>query len=192
MTFALSAGINEGCETLSYDPGRPTMRCSFSWLRIMVLLVAALLLFGADGKNAAPADSATPYVLTQDALNKTLAALNDLRAKDLPIEIGGGDLDAEIANLHKQPKVEGIIRKRGLSVREFVLTYKAAAQIREAEKAQDNLQRILQDPTATPQAKLDAMQKLADALKKNLFTPEQIELVRHRMPDLETLLTSPK
>ncbi len=125
-------------------------------------------------------------------LNKTLDAVSDLRAKNLPIKIGGGNLNAEIANLQKQPKVESIIKKHGLSLREFVLTYKAAAQIREAEKARDNWQRILQDPSAAPQAKLDATQKLADSLKNNLFTPEQIELVRHRMPDLETLLTPPK
>jgi hypothetical protein len=168
------------------------VRCSFSLLPIMVLLIAAPVLLGADGKDGTPADDSNPYVLTQDALNKTLGALTDLRAQNLPIKIGGGDLDAEIANLQKQPKAESIIKKRGLSVREFVLTYKAAAQIREAEKAQDNLQRILQDASATPQAKLDAMQELADALKKNLFTPEQIELVRHRLPDLETLLNPPK
>jgi hypothetical protein len=50
----------------------------------------------------------------------------------------------------------------------------------------------LQDPDASPEAKLDATQKLGDSLKNNLFTPEQIELVRRRMPDLETLLTPPK
>ena len=94
--------------------------------------------------------------------------------------MGGGNLDADIANLQKQPKVESIIKKRGLSLREFVLTYKATNQIREAEKARDNWQRILQDPDAAPQAKLDAIQKLADSLKDNLFTPEQIELVRRR------------
>ena len=78
------------------------------------------------------------------------------------------------------------------SVLGVVLTYKAAAQIQEAEKARDNWQRILQDVNATPQAKLDATRQLTDSLKNNLFTPEQIELVRHRMPDLETLLTPPK
>jgi hypothetical protein len=76
-------------------------------------------------------------------------------------------------------------------VREFVLTYKATAQIRESEKARDNWQKIVQDPNAAPQAKLDATQKLAESLKNNLFTPEQIELVRHRMPDLENLLPMP-
>ena len=161
-------------------------------MRIIVLLIPAVVLLEAAGRDGASADNSTNYALTQDALNKTLEALSDLRAKNLPIQIGGGNLDAEIANLQKQPKVESIIKKRGLSVREFVLTYKAAAQIQEAEKARDNWQRILQDVNATPQAKLDATQKLADSLKNNLFTPEQIELVRHRMPDLETLLTPPK
>jgi hypothetical protein len=167
------------------------VRCSSTWLRIMVLHLSALVLLLAMARAGASADNSTNYVLTQDALNKTLGALGDLRAKSLPIKIGGGNLDAEIANLQKQPKVESIIKKRGLSLREFVLTYKAAAQIREAQKARDNWQRILQDPSATPQAKLDATQKLADSLKNNLFTPEQIELVRHRMPDVETLLTPP-
>jgi hypothetical protein len=88
--------------------------------------------------------------------------------------------------------VENIITKRGLSMREFVLTYKAAVQIREAEKARDNWQKILQDPDAPPQAKLDATQKLADSLKNNLFTPEQIELVRRKMPDMDTLLAPAK
>jgi hypothetical protein len=168
------------------------MRCSFSRLRIMVLLISAAVVLGVVGRGGASADDSTNYVLTQDALNKTLGALGDLRAKNLPIKVGGGNLDAEIANLRKQAKVESIIKKHGLSMREFVLTYKATAQIREAEKARDNWQRIMQDPSAAPQAKLDATQKLADSLKNNLFTPDQIELVRRRMPDLETLLTSPK
>jgi hypothetical protein len=162
------------------------------WLRIMVLVIPAVLSLDAVGRGGASADNSTDYVLTQDVLNKTLGALSDLRAKNLPIKISGGNLDAEIANLQKQPKAESIIKKRGLSLREFVLTYKATAQIREAEKARDNWQRILQDPSAAPQAKLDATQKLADSLKNNLFTPEQIELVRHKMPDLETLFPTPK
>jgi len=157
----------------------------------MALFIPVVLL-GTAGERGASADNSTPTVLTQDALTKMLGALGDLRAKNLPIKIGAGDPDAEIANLQKQSKVASIITKRGLSLREFVLTYKAAAQIREAEKARDNWQRILQDPDAAPQAKLDATQKLADSLKSNLFTPEQIELVRHKMPDLETLLPTPK
>jgi hypothetical protein len=157
----------------------------------MALLIPAVALLGAVGRGSASADNPAPYVLTQDSLNKVLGALGDLRAKNLPIKIGDGDLDADIANLQKQPKVESIIKKRGLSVREFVLTYKATAQIRESEKARDNWQKIVQDPNAAPQAKLDATQKLAESLKNNLFTPEQIELVRHRMPDLENLLPMP-
>ena len=168
------------------------MRCSSTGLHIMVFLVPAAVLLGAVGRDDAPAGDSPGYVLTQDALNKTLGALSDLRTMNLPIKIGDSDLDAEIANLQKQPKVEDVVKKHGLSMKEFVLTYKATAQIREAEKARDNWQKLLQDPDATPQAKLDATQKLADTLKKNLFTPEQIELVRHRMPDLDTLLTPPK
>jgi len=168
------------------------MRCSSTRLRIMVLLISAVVLLGAVGKDGASSDDSAHYALTQDALNKTLGALGDLRAKNLPIRIGGGNLDAEVANLQKQPKVASIIKKRGLSLREFVLTYKAAAQIRETEKSRDNWTKILTDPNATPQAKLEATQKLGDSLRNNLFTPEQIELVRHKMPDLDTLLTPPK
>lgn len=168
------------------------MRCPPMGLRVMLFLVPAAMLLGAVGRNGAFADDSPGYVLTQDALNKTLGALGDLRNMNLPIKIGDGDLDAEIANLQKQPKVEDVVKKHGLSMKEFVLTYKATAQIREAEKARDNWQKLLQDPDATPQAKLDATQKLADTLKKNLFTPEQIELVRHKMPDLDTLLPTPK
>jgi hypothetical protein len=168
------------------------VRRSSSCLRIIVLFISAMVLLLATGWGSALADNSTNYVLTQEALNKTLGALNDLRAQNLPLKIGAGNLDAEIANLQKQPKAESITKKRGLSLREFVLTYKAVAQIREAEKARDNWQRILQDPSAAPQAKLDATQKLADSLKTNLFTPEQIELVRRKMPDLETLITPPK
>jgi hypothetical protein len=167
------------------------MRYSSTCLRTIALVIPALLLLGTVGIGASE-DNPMQAALTQDALNKMLGALGDLRAKNLPIKIGAGDPDTDIANLQKQPKIEGIITKHGLSVREFVLTYKAAAQIREAEKARDHWQKIMQDPSAAPQAKLDATQKLADLLKSNLFTPEQIELVRHKMPDLETLLTPPK
>jgi hypothetical protein len=167
------------------------MRGSLSSLRIVGLITAVVVLLGLAASAGLFAED-SKYVLTQDMLNKTLGVLGDLRAKNLPIKIGNDDVDAEIAKLQKQPGVESIISKRGLSVREFVLTYKAAAQIREAEKARDNWQRILQDPDAPPQAKLEATQKLADSLKANLFTPEQIELVRHRMPDMESLLTPPK
>jgi len=168
------------------------VRCSYTWLRIMALVIPAFVLLGTVGRSSASEDDSTQSVLTPEAFNKMLGALGDFRAKNIPIKIGAGDPDAEIANLQKQPKVESIIKKRGLSLREFVLTYKAAAQIREAEKARDNWQRILQDPGTSPQAKLDATQKLGDSLKSNLFTPEQIELVRHKMPDLETLLPTSK
>jgi len=164
------------------------VRRAFRWSRSFCLVISAIALLGLIASARASADNSTHYVLTQDALNKTLGALGDLRTKNLSIKIGGGDVDTEVAKLQKQPGVEKIIRNRGLSMREFVLTYKAAAQIREAQRARDNWQKILQDPDASPQAKLDATQKLADSLKNNLFTPEQIELVRRRMPDLETLL----
>jgi hypothetical protein len=38
-----------------------------------------------------------------------LGALNDLRAKGLPISVGGGSLESEIANLEQQPKVGRIL-----------------------------------------------------------------------------------
>jgi len=138
------------------------------------------------------AEEPTKDVLSEEALNKMLGALGDLRAKNLPLNVGSGSLDSEIANLKKQPNVERTIKKRGLSLQEFVLTYKATAQIRQADKDRDNWQRILQDPNATPQAKLEATQKLGDSLKNNLFTREQMELVRRRMPDLESLIPLPK
>jgi len=158
----------------------------------VVALISAVVLLALAGGGSAFADDSTNYALTQDALNRTLGALADLRAKNLPIKIGDGSLEAETANLRKQPHVESIIKKRGLSMREFVLTYKAAAQIRETEKARDNWGKILADPNASPQAKLEATQKLGDSLRNNLFTNEQIELVRRRMPDMEPLLSPPK
>ena len=168
------------------------MWCSSRWPRIALSFLSAIVVLAVVGKGIAFAENPASNVLTQESLNKTLGALSDLRAQNLSIKIGSGDVDAEIANLQKQPKIESVLKKRGLSVREFVLTYKATAQIREAEKSRDNWGKILADPTATPQAKLEATQKLGDSLKNNLFTPEQIELVRHKMPDLETLLTPPK
>jgi len=168
------------------------VRRSSFWPRLRVLLVLCLAFGATAGGARSSPDNPPGYVFNQDALNKTLGALADLRAKNLPIKIGDGNLDAEIAKLQKQPSVADIVKKRGLSMREFVLTYKATAQIREAEKARDNWQRILEDPSAAPEAKLEATQKLADSLKNNLFTPEQIELVRHKMPDLEPLLAQPK
>lgn len=167
------------------------MQGSISRRPTVVLSLGVIVLLLSVGRGVSEENS-TNYVFTQDALNKTMGALNDLRAKNLPIKIGTGDPDADIANLQKQPKVESVLKKRGLSVREFVLTCKAAEQIRETQKARDNWQTIMQDPNAEPQAKLDATQKLADSLKNNLFTPEQMELVRRKMPDLETLLSPPK
>ncbi len=158
---------------------------------IVILLLSSIVLPAAWGERASAEDSPN-YVLTEDALNRTLGALNDLRSKGLPISVGEGSLESEIANLKKQAKAQKIIKKRGLSLREFVLTYKSAMQIRQAEKSRDNWQKILQDPNATPQAKLEATEKLGESLQTNLFTPEQLELVRRRMPDLESLLPAPK
>jgi hypothetical protein len=161
-------------------------------LRISVLFLSSIMLLAVAWRSAASADDSANYVLTEDALNKTLGALSDLRSKGLPISVGGGSLESEIANLKKQPKVAKIIKKRGLSLREFVLAYKSAAQIREAENARDNWQKILADSNTTPQAKFEATQKLGESLRTNLFTPEQIELVRRRMPDLESLFPTTK
>jgi hypothetical protein len=157
-----------------------------------MLRVSLIVLFLAAGSGVGFGDDSPTYVLTQDMLNRTLGVLTDLRTKNLPFKIGDGDLNTEIANLEKDPKVRRVLRKHGLSPREFILTYKATKQIREAQKAQDDWQRILQDPDASPEAKLDATQKLAESLKNNLFTPEQLELVRRRIPDVEALLTPPK
>jgi len=161
-------------------------------LRISVFFISSIVLLAAAWSRAASGGDSANYVLTEDALNKMLGALSDLRSKGLPISVGGGSLESEIANLNKQPKVGRIIKKRGLSLREFALTYKSASQIREAESARDNWQKILADPNATVQAKIEATQKLGESLKTKLFTPEQIELVRRKMPDLETLLPTPK
>ncbi len=157
---------------------------------ILTSILASIVLLAAAWGGNASADDTSNYVLTEEALNKTLGVLNDLRSKNLPINIGTGSTESEIASLKKQPKIQKVIKSHGLSTQEFVLTCKAAAQIREAENARDNWKRILVDPDASPRAKLDATQKLAESLKTNLFTPEQTELVRRRMPDLETLLPS--
>ncbi len=167
---------------------RDTSRC----LRVMVLFLASTLFPALTCRGGAVADDSANYVLTEDSLNKVLGSLNDLRAKGLPISVGVGSLASEIANLQKQPKVVKILKKRGLSVREFVLACKSAAQMREADKARDNWQKTLQDPDASPQAKLEATQKLGESLKTNLFTPDQMELIRRKMPDLESLLPATK
>jgi len=165
-----------------------TPRC----LRFIVLFLVSSLFPALTCRGVAVDDESANYVLTEDSLNKMLGALNDLRAKGLPTSVGGGSLESEIANLKKQPKVGKILKKRGLSVREFVLTCKSAAQMREAEKTRDNWQKTLEDPDASPQAKLEATQKLGESLKTNLFTPDQMELIRRHMPDLESLLPTTK
>ena len=95
------------------------MRCSSTWLRKMILAISAIAPLMAAGEISASADNSTNYVLTQDALDRTLGVLNDLRAKgvSLDLDIGDGNLDAETANLEKQPKVRRILKKRRLSVR---------------------------------------------------------------------------
>jgi hypothetical protein len=161
---------------------------SSKYLRITVLFFTSIVFLVTGWICATRAEGSTDYVLAEDALNKTLGALGDLRAKGLPISVSGDSLESQIANLKKQPQVARIIKKRGLSLRDFVLTYKSVSQIRKAESARDNWEKILADPNTTPQAKFEATQKLGESLRTNLFTPEQIELVRRKMPDLETLL----
>ena len=155
---------------------------------LWLLAVAAL----GVGLHTAVAEEASPYVLSEEMLNRTLSTLNDLRSKGMAISMGGGSLESEIANLEKQPKAAKAIKKHGLSLREFVLTYRAAAQMREAGKARENWQKTLADPDATPQAKLEATQKLGESLRTNLFTSEQMELVRRKMPDIDSLVPTPK
>ena len=173
------------------------MRCSsisrhiLTFLTLLCVLAGGAVCLRASADDSNKGDS-NKYVFTHDTLDKMLGALKDLRAQNLPINIGTGSPDAEIANLEKQPKAASIIKNRGLSPREFVLTYKAVAQIREAQKARDLWQKTLQDGDASPQAKFEATQKLTDSLKTNLFTPEQAELVRRHMPDVEALLAPPK
>jgi hypothetical protein len=167
------------------------MDCPSRYLHIGALFVASLVLLAAS-RVAVRAQGSTDYVFTEDALNKTLGALSDLRAKGLPVRVGGDSLESQIANLKKQPQVAKIIKKRGLSLREFVLTYKSVSQIRKAESARDDWEKILADPNTTPRAKFEATQKLGESLRTNLFTPEQIELVRRKMPDLESLVPASK
>ena len=167
------------------------MERSLRLLRIVVLVSVAML-SAVAGPCYAAAENAANQILNEDSLDKMLGALSDLRSRNVPVQIGAGSVDSEIAKLKKQPNAEKIVKKRGLSMQQFVITYKATAQIHEVEKSRDNWQRILMDPDTTPQAKLEATQKLGDSMKTNLFTPEQIALVRQRMPDLEAAFSPPK
>ena len=133
-------------------------------LRIVALFLVVMLRAVAWPGCASAENTANPF-LTEDSLNKMLGALSDLRSRNVPVQVGAGSVDSEIAKLKKQPNVEKIIKKRGLSLQEFVLTFKATAQIHEVEKSRDNWQKILMDPAATPQAKLEATQKLGDSMK---------------------------
>jgi hypothetical protein len=51
---------------------------------------------------------------------------------------------------------------------------------------------VLQNPGATARQKFQATQKLGEVWKNTLFTPEQIELVRRHMPELDELLPAQK
>lgn len=82
-----------------------TSRC----LRVIVLFLISTLFPALTCRGGAVADEAANYVLTEDSLSKMLGALNDLRAKGLPISVGGGSLESEIANLEQQPKVGRIL-----------------------------------------------------------------------------------
>ena len=164
------------------------LKTTYSRLGALPFVLLAALLCGTGAAPGVLATDPSPFILTQDGLDKTLGALSDLSAKNIPIKIGGDSLDTEIANLQKQSKVKNILKNRGISPKEFVLTYKAAMQIRETEKSRDNWEKIIMDPAASPAVKLEATQKLGESLKNNLFTPEQMELVRSRVVEFETLL----
>ena len=160
---------------------------SLRHFRILVLLLALVTLAAAVWPGSASAVETSGPTLTEDSFNKMLGALRDLRSSNIPVQVGPGSVESETAKLKKQPKVERIVKKRGLSLQQFVLTYKATAQIHEAEKSRDNWQKTLVDPSAAPEAKLEATEKLGESMKADLFTPEQIELVRRRMPELEAV-----
>jgi hypothetical protein len=128
------------------------------------------------------------FKLTEESLRKTMTALQQMQAKKLPLDLQGKTVQESIATLNKQARARGILRKQRLSVREFVLTYKAAAQIRQAQKARDEWQRTLLDPNATAAQKLEATQNLGQDWQKSLGTPEQIELVRRHLPDLDKVM----
>jgi len=128
------------------------------------------------------------FQLTEESLRKTMAALQQMQAQKLPVSLEGRTVQQSIASLNKQAQARGIIKKQGLSLREFVLSYKAASQIHKAQKAREEWQRLLLDPNATAAQKLQATQNLGQDWQKSLGTPEQFELVRRHLPDLDKLL----
>jgi len=64
-----------------------------------VLSLSSIVLLAVAWRGATSGEDSANYVLTEDALNKTLSALSELRSKNLPISIGGGSLQSEIAKL---------------------------------------------------------------------------------------------
>jgi len=128
------------------------------------------------------------FKLTEESLRKTMAALQQMQAQKLPLSLEGKTVQESIASLNKQARARGILKKQRLSLREFVLSYKAASQIHKAQKARDEWQRTLLDPNATAAQKLEATQNLSQNWQKSLGTPEQIELVRRHLPDLDKVL----
>ena len=130
------------------------------------------------------------FHLTETSLSKTMAALTEFNSRKLPLDLSGKTVEGDIASLKKQAESRGILRKRGLSPREFVLTYKAVSQIRKASKAEEEWQRLLQNPDAASAQKLEATQKLGQVWKETLCTPEQIELLRRHLPELDKLMAA--
>ena len=152
----------------------------------LVLCMAALAA-GQQREVTAPS-----FKLTEDSLQKTIAALQQMQGQKLPVSLEGKTVQQSIASLNKQAQARGIIKKQGLSLREFVLSYKAASQIHKAQKAREEWQRLLLDPNATAAQKLQATQNLGQDWQKTLGTPEQIELVRRHLLDLDKLLPPQK
>ena len=144
----------------------------------------------ATGQQRAPI--APGFELTEASLTKTIAALQQMQAQKLPVSLEGKTVEESVASLNKQAQARGIIKKQGLSMREFVLSYKAVSQIHKAQKTQDEWQRTLLDPSASATAKLQATQNLGQDWQKTLGTPEQFELVRRHLPDLDKLLPPQK
>jgi len=153
----------------------------------LLLMSVALLAAGQQAGVTTP-----DFKLTEASLQKTMAALQEMQKKNLPVSLEGKTVEESIASLNKQAKARGIIKKQGMSLREFVLSYKAASQIHKAQKTQEEWQRTLLDPNASAAAKFQATQNLGQDWQKTLGTPEQIELVRRHLPDLDKLLPPQK
>ena len=151
----------------------------------LVLCMAALAA-GQQREVTAPS-----FKLTEDSLQKTIAALQQMQGQKLPVSLEGKTVQQSIASLNKQAQARGIIKKQGLSLREFVLSYKAASQIHKAQKTREEWQRTLLDPYASAAAKFQATQNLGQDWQKTLGTPAQIELVSRHLPDLDKLLPPP-